>query len=416
MSNIGHPPARPDFYLTCTCGGDDKNVDVAARIETPSGPQTRKFDGAGDVPMPLGPGESVAHVIVTPRDHGYWIAARETPAHGERIDCPPLKGPWGTAWWHEAHGIQQVDPSRGENIRIGVIDDALDRDSGLAHVKVLGQIVERWRRDANGKLEEVHDLVPVDNWRGVSHGQQVCSLLTTRYRPGQEGFEGMAPGADVFFVAARTSDADHRLRMVFLAKAIAHLVEHDCHIISISAGDHPVELPALQKQLQIARDAGCLCIFAAGNGPGQVNYPAKYPEVVSVTAFGGVGYAPPGTLARKLEQQKTPRATNAPLFAFPFNSTHGPTGCMAAGTSICNTLAGRPQVDLQGTSFSAPIAAGVLAACLSKATAFAAFKAMPPSAARADYALDCLKKICQPTGIPPQIEGLGCPKLPFNPP
>lgn len=105
------------------------------------------------------------------------------------VDCPPINTHDHLGWWHHVHGIDLADKQRGAGLRVGVIDESLPPEMSLLHVRHLGRIC--------------HSNICEDNERHTNHGLAVCGFLAARIEEA-DGFEGVAPGADVLFLSARS--------------------------------------------------------------------------------------------------------------------------------------------------------------------------------------------------------------------
>jgi subtilisin len=144
-------------------------------------------------------------------------------------------------------------------------------------------------------------------------------------------------------------------------------------------------------------------MFAAGNRPGPLKYPAVYKEIVAVTALGKYGVGPEGSMVRFHEMHNC-ACKSKDLYAWQCASGEG-VGCIAAGVGLIMNMDGRPHTDVSGTSFSCPIAAGVLAAALAENKAYLKLQ----GEARARNALGKLQSICAADVFPLQFAGAGVP-------
>jgi subtilisin family serine protease len=222
-------------------------------------------------------------------------------------------------------------------VRVGLIDSGVD----AGHAAFRGVAVHR--HGCAGAL------VP------DSHGTAVASLLVGQDDP----FRGAAPGAelyaaDVFCGAATGGGVDA------VAEAFAWLVGERVPVINVSLVGPPNNLLRAVVASVIAR--GYLVVAAVGNdGPAAPPlYPAAWPGVVGVTAVDPEG-------------RVLPEAERGPQVKFA-----APGADMAAARS--------PQGYglVRGTSFAAPLVAGLLALRLTAPDESAARSALADLAARAD--------------------------------
>jgi hypothetical protein len=206
------------------------------------------------------------------------------------------------------------------------------------------------------------------------------------------------------FAAAGEEDSA-MLSPTRLANAIEALAEeYGCHLISVSAGDSSNRMPEVQHAMQTARAAGSLCIFAAGNLGGAPLYPALYDECLAVAACGRRQLAPAGTV--HLGVEKTGEAVEGQPDIFLWRASARGRGvdllCAGVGTFWC--LEGKTARATCGTSYAAPVAAGVAAILLSHNRPYLA---APRGDARCRLALQILSGACVPVGE--GVAALGLP-------
>lgn len=315
------------------------------------------------------------HMLVMTGD--YWPMTFDRPRRAIRGIIPRLPlGPYG--WWHNVHGVSACAGRRGESVKIGVIDEALPRqspDSPLAHIENLGAAA--WDCTTDRPFRSL----------GSEHGIAVCSVLGAR-RNNPHGFEGVAPDATIYFCAAGADDSE-RLNPTRLANSIAVLSEeYQCDIVTFSAGDVEEELPELQAAVEDATDNGTLCFTAAGNRGAAPLYPARYPECLAVGAIGKLGFAAPGSADARDAQAAV--ITAGELF-FWNSSARGPgVDFLGGGVSVIFTDPAGGAFPVTGTSAAAPTVAGVAAAILSKDKYF---QSLRKDKKRVEYALGKLNSM-----------------------
>jgi subtilisin family serine protease len=203
-------------------------------------------------------------------------------------------------------------------IKLGLIDGGVD----ATHPVFRGGDVHAW--GCGGK--------PVPS----AHGTAVASLLVGR----TERFRGAAPGARLY--AADVYCAEPTGGSVeAVAAALAWLAGERVGVVNISLVGPSNRL--LELAVRRASAKGMLLVAAVGNdGPAAAPlYPSAYPEVVGVTAVDASG-------------QVLPEAGRGPHVAFA-----APGADMAAAG-----FAPGSYTRARGTSFAAPLVAGLLAASL----------------------------------------------------
>jgi hypothetical protein len=185
------------------------------------------------------------------------------------------------------------------------------------------------------------------------HGTAVAALMVGR----DEGFRGAAPGAQLFaadiYCGSPAGGSAERI-----AAALGWLAREQVAVINLSVVGPPNG--ALERMVAAMVRRGHLLVAAVGNdGPAAPPlYPASYPGVVGVTAVDRRG-------------QPLPEAARGPqvLFAAP-------------GNNMVSAAPGAPPYrSVRGTSFAAPIVAGLLAPALQR-----------PDPARAREALAALAR------------------------
>jgi hypothetical protein len=228
---------------------------------------------------------------------------------------------------HEAGAAGMPAPLRA--VRVGLIDGGVQR----MHAVFQSLATTLW--GCNGAS------VP------SAHGTEVASLLVGESPP----FHGAAPGAalyaaDVYCGAATGGAID------VIAAALGWMSSQRVAVINISlVGPDNLVLKQIVRQM-IAR--GHLIVAAVGNdGPSAPPlYPAAYPDVIGVTAVDAQYHV-------LLEAEQGPQVS----FAAP-------------GADMAAATAPDGYVSVRGTSFAAPIVAGLLAARLSEPDRDAAQRAV----------------------------------------
>jgi subtilisin family serine protease len=230
----------------------------------------------------------------------------------------------GAASDAEAHGAPKV----------GLVDSGVDR----AHRALRASAVQTW-----GCAGAAHPS---------AHGTAVAALLV-----GRDGhFRGAAPGAQLYAADVFCGDDPGGGSVERIAAALAWLAREQVGVINLSLVGPPNQ--ALERVVGAMVKRGHLLVAAVGNdGPAAAPlYPASYPGVVGVTAISRNG-------------EPLPEAARGPqvLFAAP-------------GNNMISAAPGDPPYrQVRGTSFAAPIVAGLLAPKLAR-----------PDRARAHQALAAL--------------------------
>ena len=318
----------------------------------------------------------IAEIHLLAREGGYWglsfIPAPST------VSCVIPRLPDGPmAWWHALHGVHSPVNTLGVGIRIGVIDEALaavEPHSPIVHVTNIGS--EGWDSNHSRAFEPF-----------TSHSMAICGLIAGRVSGSNVHFQGIAPGAEVFFAAAGEDDTE-ALDAVRLVTAIDILAgKYQCDIICFSAGDCPEPLPHIEAAVRAAQDRGCLCFVAAGNLGGEALYPACYADCLAVGALGRVGLAPPDTFESAQEKASSGTVVDG-LFLWRDSAKGAQVDYLAAGLAVF-ALQQSGVYSVCGTSYAAPITAGLAAVILSRDSRF---RSLPRDRSRATYAIEAVNR------------------------
>jgi len=196
----------------------------------------------------------------------------------------------------------------------------------------------------------------------VGHGTFVAGEIAAIADNGV-GIAGLAPPARLLI--AKVVRADGSIPPKAEARAIRWAVRMRARVINLSLGstrdpgDSSVDgYSAMEKQaIEFAVRRGVLVVAAAGNGedaPAEpwpyASYPAAFPHVLGVAAYGRSGNVP--AFSNRDKQYVDIAAPGMDIFSlFPKALTARFAGCVEQGYSICGTSAFRPA---NGTSFAAP--------------------------------------------------------------
>ena len=162
-----------------------------------------------------------------------------------------------------------------------------------------------------------------------------------------------------------------------------------------------------------AAERGTLCVCAAANSNGPVEFPAAFPETLAISAIGLIGWGPVGSLASLRLPQDFERFGFDNLYHANF-SCFGPeiTGA-APGVGIISTVPERfgmsaPYAAMGGTSMASPAACAALAAILSRDRIY---KSLPRNDMRTAHARKRFRESCCDIGLDPIYQGSGMPHL-----
>lgn len=217
-------------------------------------------------------------------------------------------------------GITEDHSAWGRGVKVAVLD------SGVAkHPALTGNILQL-------------ALVPLpENPAAMNgHGTAVASMIA-----GNSALTpGVAPAAEIFSV--RISDDNGMSDSFLLAEGILAAVKEGAAVINISMGSQG-DSRLVRDAIAGAVEAGAVIVAASGNnGLQQVSYPAANEGVIAVGAVDGAGEH------------------------LAFSNRGGELALSAPGYLINAAWTGNESVQVSGTSFSAPIISGAIAAIMSR--------------------------------------------------
>ncbi|HEV2752595.1 MAG TPA: S8 family serine peptidase, partial [Solirubrobacteraceae bacterium] len=182
------------------------------------------------------------------------------------------------------------------------------------------------------------DLAGVTQSRAAApfdeHGTAVASMVSAR-RQGS-GMTGVWPGARTLVVP---TGGPQGISCSEIVSGLRTAVEAGAAVVNMSFGS-PATCFSMELAIYRARTAGVLLVAAAGNegeGGKSVSFPAAYPHVVSVASTDVMGNSS------------------------SFSTANEAVDVAAPGEGVTAAVPGGGHGLLEGTSFSAPIVAGVAA-------------------------------------------------------
>jgi subtilisin len=187
--------------------------------------------------------------------------------------------------------------------------------------------------------------------------------------------------------------------------AIRWAVREGCDVINLSLGSQ-VSSNFLRMAIEEATDAGVLCVAAAGNASGPVDFPARLDNVVAVSAIGKVGTYPRDSTHR--DAQGRIRGADQGYFFAGFSNWGNEVDLCAPGVAITSTLPNNTFGAWDGTSMGCPHITGIAALALE--TSPALYRARR-DAERTIILLDRLLSCCVDVGMARIYQGAGLPML-----
>ena len=366
LLGIGVANAGPQISLNVTGGGQPlAEAVVYFFMRTPGGGSSSaqgKTSKSGVVRFNIPPGHTAAAAVVVPRA-SYWSMIARGPQLNAPIECPPLPANGPVDWWHRMVGQTVYDASAGAGIKVGVLDTGLGPHPSLAHAILIGGF--------DGDNVDPTAAATLDVRQ---HGTHVAGTIGGRPVAATD-YAGIAPGVDLY--AARVFAAEGSSSQAAISNAIDAMADAQVDLINMSLGAaSPSE--TIRDAIQAAAERGVLCIAAAGNDDGPVNYPAAFKEAVAVSALGLEGWAPPGSSSAARLPSQPDRFGMDGLFLANFSCYGNELLCCAPGVGVIAPVPTKSGAGLfggmDGTSMASPVACAVAAVLLSRD---ANYQAMP---------------------------------------
>lgn len=224
---------------------------------------------------------------------------------------------------------------KGDTAKVGVLDTGIDSDHEDLIPHGGGSVIncgETWygsELDSMPQGAKCYKQWDDDN----SHGTHCAGIVAGL--DNSKGVIGVAPHADVLAYKVLESSGSGTFHQI--AEGISMAIGDGCDIISMSLGGSNGS-QTLKDAAKNARDNGVLPVAATGNsGNNTVSYPAKYPEVVAVSAT---------TESDEIAQ---------------YSNTGEGVNVAAPGSEVTSTVLDNGYASYSGTSMACPHVAGTAA-------------------------------------------------------
>jgi len=167
-------------------------------------------------------------------------------------------------------GVPGDNQAWGEGVRVAVLDTGVGFHQSLQNARI-----------------QRFDLLGGELGDPNGHGTAVAYQLVA-----DDAFaSGVVPAAEV--LSYRVLGADGRGDAFTLAEGIVEAVDNGAQVINMSLGTVS-NSAILESAVAYAHERGVILVAPSGNaGTNQLNYPAAYPEVLSVSAVDAVGTIAP---------------------------------------------------------------------------------------------------------------------------
>ncbi|MCX5784428.1 MAG: S8 family peptidase [Elusimicrobia bacterium] len=255
-------------------------------------------------------------------------------------------------------GVKRVNASgawnftEGAGVKVAIIDTGMDYNHPDLKANYAG-----------GYNAIVSTMTPMDDH---GHGTHVSGTIGAVRD--SVGVVGIAPRASLYAVKVLDKNGSGTYSNVI--SGIEWAAQNKMNVINMSLGGGG-SVDAMAKVMTAANQAGVTIVCAAGNDSGPVNYPAKYPEAIAVSASDS---------GDKIAS---------------FSSRGAEIAFIAPGVNIYSTYKGGKYTTMSGTSMACPHMAGLAALAV-------AAGAKTPAAVR-----EALTKSASSLGLKPVEEGAG---------
>ncbi|MFT3815705.1 MAG: S8 family serine peptidase [Acidovorax sp.] len=315
---------------------------------------------------------------------GYWpaYALKVDPSAGRlTLVCLPID-----LAAQDVRGVLGLEGRDGEGagVKVAVVDTGVSKHPDLRISK--GCNVVKGER-ATAFADE------------VGHGTHVAGIIAGRGLAGQ-GVRGVAPEVDLHVYRVFGKGQEKALSFN-IAKGIRQAVDDGCDLINLSLGGD-LDVPDVLREIQRARAMGVVCLAATGNDyRTPVDYPARYSQVLGVSAFGRKGTWP-AKAAQDLEVAK-PFGKDPKNFIAAFSNVGSEVKLTGPGVGVVSTYPGGYAV-MDGTSMACPALTGALARQLSRQPKILG---MNRDQKRSDAIVKLALTAAQPLGLGATFEGAG---------
>jgi len=278
-----------------------------------------------------------------------WAA----PVFGEiRPEVTPAEKeiPWGV---RRVNAAAAWDYTAGQGVKVAVIDTGVD----YTHP----DLAPNYKGGYNAIISTA---TPKDDH---GHGSHVSGTIAGV--KDLQGVVGIAPKVDLYGV--KVLDKNGSGQYSWIVAGIEWAIQNHMDVINMSLGGGS-GTEAMKQVMTKAKQAGVTVVCAAGNDSGPVNFPAKYPEAIAVSASDS---------ADKIAS---------------FSSRGAEIAVIAPGVNIYSVRKGGGYATMSGTSMACPHVAGLAALAIGGG-------AKGPDAVRA-----ALKAAATPLpGLKPTDQGAG---------
>jgi subtilisin family serine protease len=308
---------------------------------------TTGADGRVDLALPADALDGIRGVYVRPRS-GCWSAWLAYPRLSDTepnvVTCRRLATTASERpvenWANQAMGFDRLPPTyRGHGVKIAVIGSGIDATHPDLAERVASGI------DIAGQDEK--------SWGEALAGYGTHQAALIAGHDTDSGVVGMAPDAEIHI--CRVSPGG---RFSDLIDALDYCIAHEIDVVDLGVGSEQVAGLVVQK-IEEARQAGILCVAAAGDLNGPVLFPGTLPTVLAVGAVGKLGTYPPDSY-HAIEQHGLPTPEGG-YFAARFSGSGPEVDVCAPGVAVVSAATSGGYVALDGTAVASAYVAALAA-------------------------------------------------------
>jgi len=353
-------------------------------------------DGVAQISAPQHAINAIAAIVVDPASMHWSKVVRNPALEAGRANVvrvqsfmefdPEFTKRGATSWGVDRLGATTRGELTGRGVKVGVIDTGCDVSHPLlSHVKGGADFnpdatADSWKQDDNG------------------HGTH-CAGVIGAYSS-KASIRGMAPEAELYIYKVFPD-----VTFFTLDAAMEAAIAEGVDILSMSLGSD-ISSEILIEQFERARQAGVLCVVAAGNSGNQVKFPANLSSAVAVAAMGFTGAIPRDSISAQTFNHAF--ATNSGDFSPRFTCFGDEIDFVAPGVGVIAPVPDGGLKAMDGTSMATPHVAGLAALALAHDPAL---QNVPKNAARVDLLVQRLRRMCAALPWGPSRAGAGLPML-----
>ena len=242
---------------------------------------------------------------------------------------------------------------------------------------------------------------PSETWKQDTshHGSHVTGVVARQFN--NDGIRGFAPDAQIFGFRVFPGG-----RISWLIAALQRCIDNQIDVVNLSLGADE-ESTLLHQKIREAKQAGIALIAAAGNSAGAVKFPARWPEVLAVSAIGQQDSFPADSSHQRQIGEHT--SSDGQFFTARFTCFGDEIDVCAPGVAIVSCVGEDGYAAWDGTSMACPHVTGLAALMLAHRSDVPALQTR--NAERVNKLFALMKQSVQDLGLPVHYQGAGLPDV-----